>query len=166
MESSETIRKPRKINNTEISYIAGFFDGEGHITVQKGFNKVMPNGKTYNRTPALRIAITQVQKGILEWIQEKFGGKVYTWKRESSPLSKHPQSMWCLIRKEEMKDFLKAMKPYLKMKRQQMELGLAFLAVEGKSPGARERITEKIFEANKTQYNYAKIESNPVVTSG
>lgn len=89
-------------------YVAGFFDGEGCIHLSK-------NGQC-------KIMITQKQPEILYVMQKQFGGGVFA-KRNKTGGYFHLQ----ISKKELMLDFLKAVTPYLFVKRAKAEIALQFL---------------------------------------
>ena len=94
----------------EISYIAGFFDGEGCIHITKS-----QSSGGYN----LRVSISQRKKEPLIEIQKIFGGKIYgNGKRAYA---------WEAGRKEIAYSFLIAVLPFLFLKKKQAQVGLMFL---------------------------------------
>jgi len=52
-------RKIRKLTETEKAYIAGIIDGEGHVSVK-------------NR----KIAISNTDKNLMDWLKDKLGGSI------------------------------------------------------------------------------------------
>jgi len=99
----------------ELSYVAGFFDGEG--CVYAGYRR----GKNGNRNGCvLNAEIANCDKGILEMFREWFGGS----------LNPHYQSprwkvrwQWDLASRQ-AEAFLTAILPYLRLKAPQAKLGL------------------------------------------
>src|SRR5258707_6208860 len=67
----------------DLRYVAGFFDGEGCVNITV-------SGQ--NRTPTLRVMITNTEPIILCMLQRQFGGQLTT------PLSLNPQRGWKLHR--------------------------------------------------------------------
>ena len=63
-----------------LSYLAGFFDGEGSISILKR------KKGDWNISHFLRVSIGQKDGATLDWIKEKFGGNVYFVKRDGSYL--------------------------------------------------------------------------------
>jgi len=103
------------ITKLELSYIAGFIDADGCIALYK-------NKDAYR--PSLEIA--QVGKPILEWIQSKIGcGKIYKIKRGVNNRQAHSLSVF----PTELKEFLPAIIPYLKIKGRQAKLIMEYFDV-------------------------------------
>src|SRR3990170_1072595 len=99
---------------TEKAYIAGFFDGEGSITI--AIQKSSPNG-------AVIVQISNTNKPVLEWIQSKFGGSIHIKTRENE----RQQNSWKLDICSLMANrFLKTIQPYLKLKTPQAQLAIEF----------------------------------------
>lgn len=86
-------------------YIAGFFDGEGSVSINIG-------GRC-------NVAITQKNPSVLYLIQSKFGGNVHL--KEHKYLGCYH---WRLSKKEEVIRFLEAMLNICVCKKQEVELGL------------------------------------------
>jgi len=100
------------------SYIAGFFDGEGCITSQLTYI----TGK-YEKYPRVnvQISITQKDRKILEWIQERFLGTIHVHDRDN--LCYHLR----ITGKINMGRFLRAIQPYSVVKKEQIELALELI---------------------------------------
>ena len=94
----------------ELSYIAGFFDGEGSINI---LTRKRPKNTEYTLT----VAIGQKDGATLDWIKENFGGNVYLIKRDGS-------FYWAISHKKAIV-FLKELLPFLQYKKPQ-----ALVAIE------------------------------------
>lgn len=95
-----------------LSYIAGFFDGEGSINISAR------KRKHFSLSHTLVISIGQKDGKTLDWIKDNLGGNIHQVKRDNS-------FMWyCSNRKAEK--FLRQIYPYLKYKKPQAELALKF----------------------------------------
>lgn len=98
--------------DTELAYLAGIMDGEGFFSVRK-------------RTDSVRIVnqigIVNTDLGLLEWIQERFSGKVYP----RPPVKGHPtwkmKYEWRIFNRD-LDIILPAILPYLVVKAQQAKL--------------------------------------------
>lgn len=126
----------------DLSYIAGFFDGEGSI------NLLTRKRKNWNTEYQLTVAIGQKDGATLDWIKDKFGGNVYLVKRDNS-------FYWaCSNRKAKL--FLEQLLPYLQYKKPQAELALTYFDYEHKKPipqkelERREKIREGLIMLKKT----------------
>ena len=74
------------MNNTDASYIAGLFDGEGSAQYKKVWEKKKNhNGKGYRKTHAWRInmEITMTDRSVLTWLLEVLGCGTLTKKPRS-----------------------------------------------------------------------------------
>lgn len=103
----------------EISWAAGFFDGEGFVSIQKR-KHVYKTGKTYTGH-YLRIGINHVAPEPLQEMQRLFGGTLS--KSEKVVGNRKPRWRWqmnCSL----AADALKRMLPYFKNKNKAAELGL------------------------------------------
>jgi len=102
----------------DLAYLAGVMDSDGWITLRK-------NGRTKMgiRTQfVLKIGVGQTKRTIVDWIQENFGGSIYTEKR---PYPKRDMHRWGATSKT-AKEILELIYPYLKMKKEQAKLALEF----------------------------------------
>lgn len=104
------------MNKTELAYIAGFFDGEGSISI---------HGKHHN----VRVGLSNTNPLIPQLVCKLFGGSVNINKSRSSkqfkvrPLNHRLCLQWCLNGQKACK-FLSKILPYLKMKNKQAILAM------------------------------------------
>ena len=88
------------------AYVAGFFDGEGYISIEK---------KQLN----LRVGIANTNKDIMEWIHINFGGQM---QKVNAEKYKHkPCYLWRASSKQ-AENFLKYIYPFLKVKKLRAEI--------------------------------------------
>ena len=125
------------MNDTTLSYAAGFFDGEGSIIISLQ--------RQYHTLNA-QVANTHIET--LEWLKSTFGGQVYLTK----PTKPHHRicGIW-RIRSRQAQAFLEAIVPHLKIKKEQAQLGVS---LEQSKPHGTTRITQEVFdwrEAIRTQ---------------
>ena len=92
------------MKDSDLIYIAGFFDGEGCIS-----------GKTPREyCPTVKISITQRRTEILYWIKETLEmGRVYTY----------CTSHWVITNKKDVGKFINLILPYSKVKREELIVG-------------------------------------------
>lgn len=109
----------------EVAWAAGFFDGEGYVTIQYGYTKAK-NGKRYHRH-TLRIGINHVAPEPLYEMQRLFGGSIEKQKIESVKGNRQPRHRW-VLNCTNAAEALKRMMPYFKNKQQVAELGLELQA--------------------------------------
>lgn len=141
-----TTERPRRLGeNTsslltsiELAYIAGFFDGEGSITIHENFAP-SPRGKSPNHT--LQVAIGNTDKRVVEWIHAHFGGSL-TMRKTTKP--NHRDVMQWIIRSNGASQFLEAILPFLRMKIEQAKIGLSFQNEKGNY--RRERLTQEMID--------------------
>lgn len=107
------IKKGRKTITNDLSYIAGFVDGEGCIRIKKASQR----GNSFY----VWVAITNTYKPTLDYIAEIFGGKVRKAERKTNKWAYH-----FLITSSEAVDFLKSILGFLREKRPQAELAIKF----------------------------------------
>jgi len=96
-------------------WIAGFFDGEGCITVLVELTK-----RGYHRN-RLHVSLTQKDPTVLYEVKNEFGGNVYP-KRKNDNSCYH----WIICSLNAL-PFLLAIQPYAKIKKYQIDLAVRFL---------------------------------------
>jgi len=90
-------------------YLAGFFDGEGCISILK-YKK-----KDWNPSYFLQVQIGQKYGSILDWVKENYGGNVYKKRDQTWIMTNHKAY-----------EFIKLIAPHLKYKKPQAELAIKF----------------------------------------
>ena len=100
------------MSDTDIAYIAGFFDGEGSIFVSKSKKQYF-----------LTVSISNTNLLVLESIQKIIGGNI-----SKSPDNRENSSQLFRLRLycNEAKKFLERILPYLKTKKEQARLAIEF----------------------------------------
>ena len=95
-------------------YIAGFFDGEGHVSITWSKRRGMMN-------PKLCLKLTNTYLPLLESIKEIYGGNIYA----SPKQYEHYLQCYALsLTVEQSKKFLNDVLPFLVIKKRQAELAL------------------------------------------
>ncbi len=100
-----------------IPYIAGLFDGEGHVSILKKYI-----GKNKNAYYHLAIGIHMCHRPLMEIIHSQFGGYL-NGKCAQSSVHRHSFA-WGLSNKRAA-DFLEEIGPYTVVKKEEIILGLA-----------------------------------------
>jgi hypothetical protein len=95
------------MDDKDIAYFAGFFDGEGSCGLY------YQNGRKY--PPRLEARITNTYVPVLEELKTCFGGNVYC--RKKTPLRHKPVYAWAIVNKEGVRKFLNTIYPYLREKK-------------------------------------------------
>lgn len=104
---------------TELAYMAGIFDGEGHVCIRC----TQPPKETWSPLYVLDVGITNTDHDLIQHLLDEYGGyagrtgirdghrlDAYRW-RVSGPMGAK---------------FLKTVYPFLRIKKRQAEIGLAF----------------------------------------
>lgn len=102
------------------AYIAGIFDGEGHISLKR------TSVKKYSLVPYVGITNTNIE--LLNYIHSIFGGKIITLKIKNA--MKHKQAYYLGFRKGEVIKLLNSIKPFLLIKKNQCEIVLNFIKLK------------------------------------
>ena len=103
------------LRRTDRAYLAGLVDGEGSIGIDN-------HGGL--RSPSVRITITNTNFLILEGLQELWGGHLAARRQRKSSWKPVSDLIWAA--RPETDRILKAIKPYLKGKREQCRTALLF----------------------------------------
>jgi len=102
------------LTETEKAYLAGLFDGDGCVII----NKIELPGRP-NPAYCLNVQYAQKERSILDRWQERTGlGNVYEHKPTGG-------AQWCMS-SQDAETFLTMLLPYLDLKRTEAEIGLKF----------------------------------------
>ena len=104
------------------AWAAGFFDGEGSINIVR---QKRAHGETINHQ--LLVSVSQVDPRPLQYLQEHFGGSIYTRKFKKA---EHKIANSWSIRTQQAEDFLRAIRPYVRVKGEQIDIALAFREIK------------------------------------
>ena len=142
------------MNKLTAAYLAGIIDGEGSIDFQKTNEPQCKNGYHYN--PRLRIGM--IDKKFIEWLKDSFGGCIY----QRFGKGKNRNSYTWSIQGKIMRDVLKKVYPYLRLKKQHAEIMMRYwktkqyIPIYRKNYGCKELTSEarlerdRLFEQLKT----------------
>jgi hypothetical protein len=130
-------------------WAAGFFDGEGCVNLTTGLSR-----GAKNPTVKAQILLTNTDRQVLDWYQERWGGAVYVHaKLRSDGDHGHRRTayVWCLFAAGRLK-FLQDITPHLKVKQPQADNCVAFLEmrdkrgpVRGRAYTESQRVEDRIF---------------------
>jgi len=81
------------MNNTDVAYIAGLFDGEGCVSYKQYMRKRPHNKKPYP-TWQIRLEIAMTDKSILIWVNEMLGVGTVGEKRYKTKYTKGWKKQW------------------------------------------------------------------------
>lgn len=129
--------KTVNLNNEDLAYIAGFFDGEGSVTIHENW-RPSPRGKSPNHT--LQVSIGNTDASVLIWVHSMFGGSLTTRK----PRPGHRIVTQWIIRSNGAAKFLATIRPFLRMKTKQADIALTFQ--NGKVRHRRNQLTKEEIE--------------------
>jgi hypothetical protein len=107
------------IREKDLIYAAGFFDGEGTVKIEKGDRRTK---KPYGFR--LHIQVSNTHKGVIDWFKETFGAG-YVYVRGNKTDGGRDYYDWGLYGHKAQR-FLKLLYPYLKVKREDAEIGILF----------------------------------------
>jgi len=138
-------------DKTKWSYLAGFLDGEGNISIWRteyernnGFTR--PGGYGHF---GVRLSIVNTDIRVMNWLMEHFGGVfLMRDRRNINPIHK-PSYVWRPKGKANLAKILLGVMPYLLLKKEQAIIALDFIRIEGQNPGERLKQMEKIQLLNK-----------------
>lgn len=105
----------------ERAYAAGFFDGEGHITIAA---KTVKGARGLCYT--MRVGASQNNPRPLYWLQTRWGGSVNAVKRRTT--AANTTYVWMCFTKQAAV-FLRDVMPYLQVKRRRAQLALRFQSI-------------------------------------
>jgi len=110
------------MKKTDLAYMAGVIDGEGNITLAKRNNGKYKAGVRYD----IQIGVTNTNKWLLESFRFAFGGSI---RKKRKGFKSLPSSQDCFdwsVTNQQAFTAIKALLPYLQLKRPQAELAITF----------------------------------------
>lgn len=153
-ESSETStlsfqRSEKRINRTDLAYIAGFLDGEGSICAK---------WKKPQNCVVVRVCFYNTNQDVLCWIAQRIGGRIYT----TQPRLGTKLQYQLEVRMSDLRWFLRLMIPFLKIKSKQLRIAQILLALtdRGSSLPKKLKWVTRLSELNTGK----KIQSVPMAT--
>jgi hypothetical protein len=125
-------------SETDLAYIAGLIDGEGHIGVKKSKAYKHLTGRVSPGYHA-RICIKMVDEAAIRFVAETLGGWYFLEKRAIGGLSKRQLYAYQATDKS-AETILRALLPYMRVKRGQAEAVLELRALQ--ATGSKHRTRE------------------------
>lgn len=98
----------------DLRWLAGFFDGEGCVNITRVGKK---------RHPELRVYVTNTDEAIVHLIASATGGRVSKARVLRTGWKANRNVIWTARR---ARKFLETIRPYVLLKKAQVELGIAF----------------------------------------
>jgi hypothetical protein len=141
------------VNSLETAYLAGFVDGEGSIQIGRGHWQHSRRGYT------LHVSAKQVDPTPLRMLSARFGGRVIR------VIPNQPNRLihfrWGIVGRKALAA-LEVLSPYLRVKRSQADLGIAFqrsifhrggLRVSEWEYAERDAYAEALSDAKRIEYD-------------
>ena len=105
------------MKKTELAYTAGIMDGEGSIGIARHKSKSCRHGYMLE----LNVQVTSSDEWLCQWLKFAFGGSL----SHSVNSVGNPMWHWIIVARK-ASEFLKLIKPYLRLKRPEAELAIKF----------------------------------------
>lgn len=124
-----------------LAYTAGIIDGEGCIRITRNTD----------RGPMVRVHVTNTNKALTDMLKDTFGGYVREEKKRYLPRAKI-RHVWEVSAKQ-AEVFLRLVKPYLLLKREQAEVALLLRETVGNRSSVSNQVKqdrEELFARMKT----------------
>jgi hypothetical protein len=134
-------------NKQHWSYLAGLIDGEGHITISKGYRS-KTNGKTHYWNYLLQIGIDNTNVKLMKWLLQYFGGVYYGRDRSEGGQRWKSAYEWRPKGMANKKLLLLGVLPYLVLKSEQAKIALSYLEIQGENPELRDAHYQQMTKLN------------------
>ena len=109
------------MNQNDIAYMAGLFDGEGHVEYKKRLVKQKKGKNKAYRTWSIRCEMSMTDKGVMEWFYEALGfGTLNKREAKKSWSGRKSQWRWRCSYRDALK-FAKLLWPYAQVKLHPLE---------------------------------------------
>ena len=109
------------MNQNDIAYMAGLFDGEGHVEYKKRFVKQKRGKNRAYKTWSIRCEMSMTDRGVMEWFYETLGfGTLNKREAKLSWTGKKPQWRWRCSYRDAL-EFAKLLWPYAQVKLHPLE---------------------------------------------
>ena len=100
----------------ELAYLAGIVDGEGCITGRLGITD-----KRRSPNLGVRFLISNTDQRLVQWVRDKWGGRIYAHKRHNA---RWKTAFQWEVTLGQAAPILRSILPYLLLKRRQAEIAL------------------------------------------
>ena len=117
-----------EVPSHEVAYTAGFFDGEGCVNIAR----YLKRGRPYH---CLAIIFTNTDFQVLDWLHQRWGGYL-TKPTQDSPRHRPVRNL--RFSAGPALPLLRAMLPYLIIKKSQVEIALEFIDSRSANLGGRQ----------------------------
>lgn len=147
IHSSRDGGKDRMSPKSRLAYMAGLMDGEGSFSISVIENE--KGGKHF----AANIRFYNTNRKLISWVIDNFGGTP-SWGNKNggniqNQKTRKRMCQWFLTSRQSMESFLLQMIPYLIAKKQQANLMLQFVRLNGThDPEQRQKIADEVSALN------------------
>lgn len=121
--------------------LAAYIDGEGTIYI----NKQKARKEGWSPRYFLCVVVTNTNALLMNWLKETFFGSVYFVRNGHSPLSKRLLMRWQLNERQ-AQTALEHCLPFFVMKREQAEIGLAFMKLRDENSQGRRKVLQSVLD--------------------
>lgn len=155
--TTTNLRKLKRLSPVELSYIAGFLDGDGSIYAQ------IVKRSDYRLKFQIRVSITFYQKTTRHWflIQLKNQLQYGTLRKNES----NGMSDYTIVGEDAVKYCLEALRPHLKIKKRQATLLLQIIKQSQKKEGPHAFLTRCKLVDQVSRLNDSKVSEKRKITS-
>lgn len=135
--------------NSRNAYMAGLMDGEGSFSVSVTYETGKPHY-------AVNVRLYNTNQKIINWVINNYGGKP-SWGDKNggnivSIKTHRKMCQWFLTGRKVMESFILSVLPYLIAKKEQANLVLQYIRMDGRhDPTARQAIADKVSALNNLQ---------------
>ena len=138
----------KTISDIQWAYVAGIWDGEGSFSIGRGGRKPNHDHPKGYYNYQLLISLGNTNVILIDWLVGMLGGAKYLGYRPKT--DKHKTGyLWRIHGKEQQRDFICGVLPYLLLKKEQALLALQTLDIEGKNPEVRQDLWLKMKSLNR-----------------
>lgn len=130
------------LTDIDKAYIAGFLDGEGCV----GYYNA---SKTYSHRPSYfhaSVSVCNTDPRVIFWFQ-KVTGMGRSWIIRFKDEKRREAYQWQIGKKSDVIEFLSTVRPYLKVKGEQVDVLLAHLAIEAEYVKKHGSVTPEIVKS-------------------
>jgi hypothetical protein len=155
--TTTNLRKLKRLPPVELSYIAGFLDGDGSIYAQ------IVKRSDYRLKFQIRVSITFYQKTTRHWFLIQLKNQL-----QYGTLRKNPEngmSDYTIVGEEAVKHCLEALRPHLKIKKRQATLLLQIIEQSQKEEEPNAFLTRCKLVDQVSRLNDSKVSEQRKVTS-
>ena len=126
------------MSKLQASYLAGLIDGEGYIGIlqtKRGNKAEWHSLREFIYQPVLKVCMTN--EALIRWIYDSFGGTFETRKAHHNA----KESYGWMCRKAQVREFLRYLHPYLRVKKRQAEVIFRFPTLK-----AGDKVSDEVYK--------------------